>query len=142
MADKTNSEVIRWKDRKRVLGIPMTFTQYTIDSDRLYIKTGFFKTEMNEILLYRILDVKSSQTFGQKLCGVGTVTLFSADQSNRTLELKNIKNPTKTHKLISGIVEEERINRGIAGREIAGAASFDMDHIDGNCDTGEHMPPR
>ena len=76
MADKTNNEVIRWKDRKRVLGIPMTFTQYTIDNDRLYVRTGFFKSEMNEILLYRILDVKSSQTFGQKLCGVGTITLF------------------------------------------------------------------
>lgn len=140
MSDKTNTN-IRWKDRKRFLGIPCTFTKYHIDEDRLYIQTGFFKTEMNEILLYRILDVKSSQTFGQKLCGVGTVTLFSADQSNRTLELKNIKNPTKTHKLISGIVEEERINRGIAGREIAGAASFDMDHMDGECDVGNHMPP-
>lgn len=140
MSDKTNNN-IRWKDRKRLLGIPCTFTQYYIDADRLYIRTGFFKTEMNEVLLYRILDVKSSQTFGQKLCGVGTVTLFSADQSNRTLELKNIKAPTKTHKLISDIVEGERRDRGIAGREIAGAASFDMDHMDGECDAGNHMPP-
>ncbi len=128
-----DKETIRWKDKKRILGIPCTFTHYFIDQDRLYIKTGFFKTEINEILLYRILDIKSSQTFGQKIFRTGTVTLFCADQSDRTIELKNIKRPTKTHRLISDIVEQERIERGIAGREISGAASFDMDNMDEAC---------
>ena len=125
---------IKWSDKKRVLGIPCTFTKYYIDKDRLYVKTGFFKTEINEILLYRILDVKSSQNFGQKICGVGTITLYSADQSDRTLQLQNVKNPTKIHKYISNLVEKERKERGIIGREMAGSASFNMNHADGDCD--------
>ncbi len=131
-------ETIRWKDKKRICGIPCTFTHYIIDDDRLYIKTGFFKTEINEILLYRILDIKSSQNLGQKIVKTGNITLFCADQSDRTIMLKNVKNPVGTHRLISDIVEQERQERGIAGREISGAASFDMDNVDESCvhDTG------
>lgn len=142
-------EEILWKDRKRFLGIPCTFTKYSISDDRLYLKTGFFKSETNEILLYRILDIKTKRTLGQKLFGVGTVTLYSADQSNRTLDLVNIKHPEKLHKYLSKLIEKERIERGIAGREITGSASRDMDHVDGCCDTHDHdehfhddmMPP-
>ena len=29
---------ILWKDRKRIMGMPITFTKYTVDDDRLYIQ--------------------------------------------------------------------------------------------------------
>lgn len=123
-------ETAVWQDKKRYLGMPISFTKYYIDNDRLYTQIGLLKTELNEILLYRVLDIKCSMTLGQKIFGVGTVTIYSADQNNRTLELKNIKNPVKTHKLISDLVETIRKNRGVAGREMIGAAGLDMDHID------------
>lgn len=127
---------ILWKDRKRILGMPISFTKYTIDDDRLYMQQGFFKTEINEILLYRILDVKSSRTLGQKIFGVGTVTLYCADQSNRTLELKNVKNPLQVHKFVSEIVERERRQKGVAGAEMVGAAGMNLMGMDGECDCG------
>ncbi len=125
---------ILWKDRKRILGMPISFTKYTVDDDRIYIQEGFFKTEINEILLYRVLDVKSSRTLGQKIFGVGTVTLYCADQSNRTLELKNVKNSMQVHKFISEITERERREKGITGREMVGTAGVDITDIDGDCD--------
>lgn len=115
---------ILWADRKRILGMPISFTRYSIDEDRLYVKVGLLRTELNEVLLYRILDVKSSQSLWQKLFAVGTLTLFSADQSCPRLELKNIKMPEKLHKYLSGIIEKNRQNKGIAGREIVGMASL------------------
>ena len=127
-----------WHDRKRVLGLPLTMTRYWIDHDRFYVKTGFFNREVDEVLLYRILDIKSSRNFGQILCGVGTILLYSADQSNRTIKVENIRKPTKVHRYLSEIVERERVEHGIAGRELYGSASIDMDHVDGSCDTGEH----
>ena len=134
-----------WHDRKRILGLPLSLTRYWIDHDRFYIKTGLFNREINEILLYRILDIQSKRNFGQILCGVGTITLFSADQSNRTIKVENIRKPTKVHRFLSEVVERERIEHGIAGREMYGSASIDMDHVDGTCDTGEHelhnVPP-
>lgn len=133
----TPSEVL-WHDRKRVLGLPLTMTRYWIDHDRFYVKTGFFNREINEVLLYRILDIKSSRNFWQILCGVGTIVLYSADQSNRTIKVENIRKPTKVHRYLSEVVEYERVEHGIAGREMYGSASIDMDHADGSCDTGEH----
>ena len=88
--DKMDNKVV-WKDRVRHLGLPISFTKYSIDEDRLYIDSGFFTTKTDEILLYRILDIKTKRTLWQKIFGVGTITLYSADQTNRTLELKNIK---------------------------------------------------
>ena len=130
-----------WHDRKRILGLPITMTRYWIDHDRFYVKTGFFNREINEVLLYRILDIKSNRNFGQILCGVGTIILYSADQSNRTIKVENIRKPTKVHRYLSEVVERERVEHGIAGRELYGSASFDMDHVDGTCDTGEHELP-
>lgn len=113
-----------WADRKRILGMPISFTRYSIDDERLYVKKGLLRTELNEILLYRILDVKSTQTLWQKIFGVGSLTLFSADQSSPQLTLKNIKKPEKLHRYLSDVIEKNRQSKGIAGREIVGMASI------------------
>ena len=119
---------ILWRDRKRILGLPLSFTVYEVDEDRFTTRKGFFRTETDEILLYRILDVKMIRTLGQKICGVGTITLFSADQSHHTLEIKNVKHPEAVRKFLSKIVEKERAAKGITGREIFGTAGIGMDH--------------
>ena len=136
MSNKNTIEQnVLWQDRKRHLGLPLSFTKYTIDEDRLYIQTGFFKTEVEEVLLYRIMDIKSSRTLGQKIFGVGTITLYSADQSNPTTELINIKNPIKLHRFISDVIEQEKVKRGIAGREMIGAAGVMLGGLDNHIDT-------
>lgn len=113
-----------WRDRKRILGMPLSFTVYEVDNERFTTRKGFFRTETNEILLYRILDIRLVRTFGQKLCGVGTITLYSADQSNSTFEIRNIKKPDAVRKFISRVVERERGEKGLTGREIYGAAGL------------------
>ncbi len=127
MATKPNLEnlvedTILWRDRKRILGMPISFTIYEVDNDRLTTRRGLFHTETDEILLYRILDIKMVRTFGQKLFGVGTLTLYSADQTHNTINIVNIKKPDAVRKFISRIVERERAAKGITGREIFGVA--------------------
>ena len=119
---------ILWADRKRILGMPISFTRYSMDDERLYVKTGLLRTELNEILLYRILDVKSTQTLWQRIFGVGTLTLFSADQSCPQLQLKNIKKPEKLHRYLSDFIEKTRQSKGVAGREIVGMAGVGLHH--------------
>ena len=130
-------EEILWADTKRWLGLPWTFTKYRVDHDRLYRKDGFLKTETDETLLYRILDIKSSQTLGQKLFGVGTVTLYCSDKSNGVLALENIKKPDQVRRFLSELVEQKRTETGVKGREIIGTGHSvphpDLDG-DGNCD--------
>ena len=130
--DNLVEDEVLWKDTKRWLGMPLTFTKYNVDANRLYLKRGFLKTEMDEILLYRILDIRSTRTLGQKLFGVGTLTLYSADQSTSTLELKNIKQPDKVRKFLSNLIEKQRTEKGITGREIYGTMGVAMRDTDGD----------
>jgi hypothetical protein len=140
MKNNDGSDTKLWSDKKRIFGLPISFTNYFLENNRLYLKKGLLKTETNEVLLYRILDIKSSQNFSQKIFGVGTVSIYSADQSNRILNLINIKNPNKVHRYLSDLVEKERQEKGIAGREIIGTGGVSMNYInehedvcDGDC---------
>ena len=123
---------ILWKDRKRYLGMPISFTRYEIDDERLISRIGFFRTTVNEILLYRIMDIKFTRSLWQKIFGVGTITLFTADQSDSQVNLRNIAKSEKVWRFISNKVEAERNERRIAGRELYGAAIPSMTDTDGD----------
>lgn len=112
-----------WADTKRFLGMPITFTKYRVDTDRLYCKKGLLKTETDELLLYRVLDIRSTQTLGQRMFGVGTVALYSSDKTSGILELKNIKKPDQVRRFLSELVEQRRSETGVKGREIYGSGS-------------------
>ena len=123
MTQTVGNEEVVWKDRKRFLGMPLSFTRYEVTKDRFICKVGFLRTETNELLLYRILDIRLVRTLWQKIFGVGTITLFNADKSDSTLVLKNIAKPDAVRKFLSKIVEQQRADKGITGREIYGAAA-------------------
>lgn len=117
---------ILWHDRKRILGMPISFTKYSMDDNRIYVKRGLFNSVMDELLLYRVLDVKLSRNLFQKIFRVGTINLSTADKSNPNLEIKNIKNSDKIRTLISNIVERERDEKRVMGKEMFGASGMDM----------------
>lgn len=117
-----NENEYLWEDKKRIWGLPISFTKYWLDNQRLYVKAGFFNSKTSEILLYRILDIESSQTLWQKLFKVGNVTLYSADKSDKVTVLVNIKNPTQTHKYVSELIEGVRAEKGLIGKEMIGTA--------------------
>ena len=111
-----------WKDRKRILGMPLSFTVYTLKNQRLFLKEGFLNTRENEMLLYRILDMNLKRSVMDRIFGVGTITLYTVDETHKELLLKNIKHPEKVRDLISAEVEKERAKLKIRGREIYGAS--------------------
>ena len=107
-----------WKDRKRYLGLPLSFTRYAISDDRLYQSVGFLNIKDEEILLYRIRDISCSRSLGQRIFGVGSVTVSSSDKTMPTLVLKNIKNPLEVKELLHTQVEEMKIRRRVRVGEI------------------------
>lgn len=117
------SEQILWKDRKRILGMPLSFTRYEVTEKTLTIRKGLFTTHTDEIQLYRILDFKLIRTFGQKIFGVGTITVFSGDRSSPTLDLKNIRKSDLVRRLLGQLVEAERDRKQVAAREMYGAGT-------------------
>ena len=62
-----------WKDRKRVLGMPLSFTRYRLSEDRIFLEVGFFNMKQEEALLYRVRDLSLSRSLWQRIFGVGTV---------------------------------------------------------------------
>lgn len=123
-----------WSDRKRILGMPITFTRYSLSDDRLFLETGLLNTKCEEILLYRVRDISLSITLGQRLFGVGTITIQSSDQTLPTLEIKNVKAPRDTKELIHEAVEEMKRSRRMRVGEILGNGhdGDDYDDFDGD----------
>ena len=39
-----------WKDRKRILGLPITFTRYRLSEDRIFRETGLLNLKEEEVL--------------------------------------------------------------------------------------------
>lgn len=100
-----------WRDRRRVMGMPITFTKYAISEDRLFVEKGLLNLRQEELLLYRVKDISLKMTLGQRIFGVGSVLVFSSDQSTPIMELKNIKKPRKTKELLHQQVEKVKIQR-------------------------------
>ena len=73
--------------------------------------------------LYRVLDVRLQQTFWQKLFKVGTIELYTADQFNKMIVLKNIASPDRTRNALSAIAEKERDEKRVLGKEMYGTAN-------------------
>lgn len=115
-----------WKDRKRFLGIPLSFTRYALSEDRLFLSVGFLSIKDDEMLLYRVRDITVSRSLWQRMFGVGTITIQSSDKSQPVLVLKNIKNPIPTKELIHDCVEEMKLKRRMRVGEIM-ASGYDED---------------
>ena len=126
MAKLVSKIVELWHDRKRILGMPLSFTRYALSEDRLFLKRGFLNVHQDEIVLYRVRDLRVSQTLWQRVFGAGTVTVISTDKSIPELALKNIRQPNEVKELIHEYVEKMKIAR----RMRVGEMSMDFDGDD------------
>ena len=107
-----------WQDRKRHLGLPISFTRYALSEDRLFLSEGFLNIRDDEILLYRVRDIDSTRSLWQRIFGVGTINVLSSDKSMPNLVLKNIRHPLEVKELIHQQVEKVKIERRVRVGEI------------------------
>ena len=112
------AEII-WKDRKRIFfGLPWTFTKYSLSEDRLFISTGFFSVQEDEVRLYRIMDVSLERKLWQRMCGLGTIKCCSADKTREVKEM------------LSNMVEDERTKKKVSSREFMDHERDEFDDYD------------
>ena len=109
-----------WKDRKRHLGLPLSFTRYRLSEDRLFCETGFLNIRSDEVLLYRVRDLQLNMSLGQRIFGVGTVCVVSSDKNIPHLDLKNVKRPREVKELIHQNVEAAKDRRRMRATELVG----------------------
>ena len=124
-----------WQDRKRHLGLPLSFTRYQLSEDRIFCIKGFLNIHEEEVLLYRVRDLELRLSLGQRIFGVGSVIVHSSDKTMPTLELKNIKIPRKVKEMIFRQVEDCKAQRRMRTMEFVGGGDAgdepdDMDDPD------------
>ena len=120
--------MIEFVERKRwlFLGLPFTFTRYTIREDMVTISAGFFKTVENDCYMYKIQDVEHSATLMEKIFGLGTVTCFTGDTTHPKLVLVHIKNSKVIKEFILRQSEEARLKRRTVNMLDIGSGEGDM----------------
>lgn len=121
-----------WHDRKRFLGMPLSFTRYAMSEDRLFLSVGFLNIRDEEILLYRVRDITTSRSLWQRMFGVGSITVVSSDKTEPTLVLKNIKRPLEIKELLHRQVEEMKLKRRVRIGEIMTGDGDDFSEADDN----------
>ena len=109
---------IVWSDKKRHLGLPLSFTKYSLSDDRLFRQTGAFNIHEEEVLLYRVSDISLTRSFGQRIFGVGTVCIQSSDKTCPHLDLVNISAPRAVKELIFEKVEAAKLARRMRTTEV------------------------
>lgn len=123
-----------WADRKRFLGMPLSFTRYALSEDRLFFSIGFLSVKDEEVLLYRVKDISVRRTLWQRLFGVGTIIIASADKTTPTLHLINVKNPMEVKEILHENVEEMKLRRRVRPSETMATVDQTGDGLDDDDD--------
>jgi uncharacterized membrane protein YdbT with pleckstrin-like domain len=120
-----------WIDRRHVWGFPISFTKYSMNNERLFVRSGLLNLVENEVRLYRVLDLQLVQSLKQRLLGLGTIVVRTSDKSLHTFELRNICHAREVKELLSEHVEEQRQKNRVSSREYM---AVDTDEEDDNAD--------
>ena len=126
-----DKESVKYRARKRwgFLGLPWTFTVYNVGEDLLTVDTGFFKREENDCYMYKIQDAKLTRSLTQRMFGLGTVTCFTGDTTDKQLVLKNIRQSMEIKDYIVKASEQARLRRRTVNMQNIGADIDDLDTI-------------
>ena len=110
---KETDEDIKYRERKRwvFLGLPFTFTVYIIKDDILTVDQGFFKKVENDCYMYKVQDVEHTQTFFERLVGLGTITCFPGDPTHPKLIIEHVKRSREIKNYILEASEAARMRR-------------------------------
>ena len=120
-----------WTDKKRILGMPISFTRYILTEKKLITRKGFLSITEDEVELYRVIDKSLRLPFGQRLFGCGTVIINCRDTDTPVKEVKAIKKPRDFMQKLETHVDAQRDKYRTRGRDmIAADLHVDCDHDD------------
>ena len=124
--------MVGFVERKRwvFLGLPWTFTIYTINEDVVTIDSGFFNKVENDCYMYKITDVELVQSFWERIVKIGTVKCITGDKTHPILEIKHIKNAKAVKNYILEESEKARIRRRTVNMQDIGGHAMDMADMD------------
>jgi len=107
-----------WHDRKRtIFGLPLSFTRYYLNEEKFMCSSGFLSIKEEEIRLYRVTDITHKRSLWNRIFGVGSIHICSADRTTPEFTIKNVKKSSDLRDKLSNLVEEERNRKNVSARE-------------------------
>ncbi|MGN0426317.1 MAG: PH domain-containing protein [Agathobacter sp.] len=127
--DFIDDDTIAFKERKRLLflGLPWTFTKYTITPGLITVNQGLFNTTEDDCYMYKIQDVKLTTSFMERIFGLGTLVCYSGDVTNPELTLVHIKHAKEIKSYLLKTSEEARLKRRTLNTLDISARGADLD---------------
>lgn len=129
-----------WTDKKRrIFGLPLSFTRYMLTSTKFVVRTGFLNVREEEVELYKITDKCLHLPLLERMFNCGTINITSRDISIPNVCVKCVKEPREFYNILEKNVEAERNKYYVKGRDMQGAygrSGFDIadDNLDGHDD--------
>ena len=113
-----------YKEKKRsmFLGLPWTFTTYTVTDEIITVDSGLLRKEENDCYLYKVIDVRLENTLLERILGLGTIHCFTGDVTDPDLKIQHIKHAKEIKDYILKQSEAERMKR----------KTLNTQHLDGN----------
>jgi Bacterial PH domain len=106
-------ERVLWKGRPLLSLIE----NYTITSERLKIITGLVSKHVENFELIRIQDIDFKQGMGERMVGVGDITIRGHDPSNPEIVLRNVSKPEEVYEIMRKAWLDARKRHGLQFRE-------------------------
>lgn len=120
---------MEFRERKRwvFLGLPFTFTIYTVKEEVLTVDTGFLSREENDCYMYKVQDVTLKTSLLERIFGLGTIICYTGDTTNPQLVMAHIKNARAIKDFILEQSEIARRKRRTMNTLDIGADGSDFD---------------
>lgn len=115
---------MNYTERKRsmFLGLPWTFTTYTVTDEIITVDSGLLRKEENDCYLYKVIDVRLENTLLERILGLGTIHCFTGDVTDPDLKIQHIRHAKEIKDYILKQSEAERMRR----------KTLNTQHLDGN----------
>jgi len=87
-------------------------TRYTLTNERLKVTKGLLSKSVDEIELFRIKDTKVSQSFLNRIVGIGHIDVTSSDETG-TIRLQHLPKAPERREEIRRLSNEAREKKGV-----------------------------
>ena len=108
-----DDDAVIFKERKRLLflGLPWTFTKYTVTPSFITVESGLLSTTEDDCYMYKVADVKLTTSLMERIFKLGTIVCYTGDVTNPELKLVHIKHSREIKSYLLKQSEAARLKR-------------------------------
>jgi uncharacterized membrane protein YdbT with pleckstrin-like domain len=99
------------KKRTKWFALPICFTTYRIDEEKINIRRGLFNLVEDDAYMYKVQDVRLNMSMVERMFGLGTVSCYTGDTTDPVLKLIHVKHAREIKEFILKASEEARMKK-------------------------------